>query len=325
MRIFFYCMRTFDELPIAERISKETGIEMGWRAEYPNMNNAQLAAGYDVVSITPTPCGEELLLRFKELGVRCIACHSIGFDHVDLHAAQRLGIRVCNVTYPPNGVANYAIMLMMMCLRRMPYIQKCAELQDYTLRGKIGLDISNCTVGVIGTGNIGSAVIRHLSGFGCRLLAYDLYPRADLPAEYVSLEELYAQSDIITLHAPATEDNYHMICADTIRQMKRGVCIINTARGKLIDTDALIDGLRSGQVGSCALDVMEVESGLYYANRQYDVIDNPGMALLRSFPNVILSPHTAFYTEENVTHMVAGNFHSAVCLRDGTEDPHRIV
>ena len=325
MKIFFYFMRTFDELPMAEEISREFGIPFGYCEDYPSLENAELAAGYDVVSAPPCSMPAELLRRFAELGVRCVAAHSIGYDHIDLNAARALGLRVTNVTYPPDGVANYAIMLMLMCLRRMPHIMKRSELQDYSLRGKIGKDISHCTVGVIGTGNIGGTVVRHLSGFGCRVLACDLVRRPELPAEYTELDTLLAQSDIITLHAPATTENEHLIDAKAIARMKDGVCIVNTARGKLIDTDALIEGLRTGKVGSCGLDVLEHESGLYYANRQYDVIDNPRMAILRSFPNVLLSPHTAFYTEEDVYHMVEGNFLSARHLAEGTADPHQIV
>ena len=325
MKIFFYYMRPFDELAMAEQISRELDIPFGWAAEYPTLENAELAAGYDIVSAPPCDMNGKLVERFHELGVRCIACHSIGFDHVDLETARRLGMRVTNVTYPPEGVADYAIMLMLMCLRRMPYILKCTEVQDYALKGKIGRELSGCTVGVIGTGNIGATVIRHLSGFGCRVLAYDIRPRDDLPAAYVSLKELLAQADVITLHAPVNDANAHMIGREAIAGMKRGAVIVNTARGRLIDTEALIEGLVSGQIGAAALDVLEQEGGLYYKDRRYDVIADRQMAMLRAMPNVIVSPHTAFYTETDVYHMVLGNFQTAVCLRDGTEDPHVIL
>lgn len=326
MKIFFYALREFDELPHAERYSRELGVDFDYTTAYPSMENAHLAAGYDAVSCTPCDMGAALVEKFHSLGVKYLTTRSIGFDHVDLKTAKELGMRVSNVSYMPNGVANYAIMMMMMCLRRMPYIMKSAEVQDYSLRNKLGVDICNCTIGVIGTGRIGATVIRHLSGFGCRMLAYDLYPNETVKqyAEYVDLDTLFAQSDVITLHAPATEANHHLICEDTIAKMKDGVCIVNTARGKLIDTDALIDGLRTGKVGSAALDVMEHEDGLYYSNRMYDVIDNPRMAILRAFPNVILSPHTAFYTDEDVSSMVGGNFRSLYNFENGLPDPHEI-
>lgn len=326
MKIFLYALREFDELAHAKKFSEELGVDFAYSTEYPSLENAHLAAGCDAVSCTPCDMGAAMVEKFHSLGVKYITTRSIGFDHVDLKRAKELGMRVSNVSYTPNGVANYAIMMMMMCLRRMPYIMKSADVQDYSLRNKLGVDICTCTVGVIGTGRIGATVLKHLSGFGCRLLAYDLYPNEAVKqyAEYVDLDTLFRECDVISLHAPATDANYHLICRDTIAQMKDGACIVNTARGKLIDTDALIEGLQSGKVGSAALDVMEHENGLYYYNRMYDVIDNPRMAVLRSFPNVILSPHTAFYTDEDVASMVGGNFRSLYNFENGQPDPHEI-
>lgn len=326
MKIFLYALREFDELAHAKRLSRELGVDFDYTTEYPTMENARLAAGCDAVSCTPCDMGAAMLERFHALGVKYITTRSIGFDHVDLAKAKQLGMRVSNVSYTPNGVANYAIMLMMMCLRRMPYIMKSADAQDYSLRNKLGVDISACTVGVIGTGRIGATVLRHLSTFGCELLAYDLFPSDAVReiARYVELDELLSRCDVISLHAPATDENYHLIGRDTIAKMKPGACIVNTARGKLIDTDALIEELQSGRIGSAALDVMEHENGLYYYNRMYDVIDNPRMAILRAFPNVILSPHTAFYTDEDVASMVGGNFHSLYNFENGIDDPHEI-
>ena len=231
------------------------------------------------------------------------------------------------VDYPPNGVANFAIMLMLMSLRKAGHILKRGEAQDYSLQGKIGRDISTCTVGVIGTGRIGRTVLQHLSGFGCRLLAYDLYPNDEVKkiAEYVPLETLLAESDVITLHTNATEENHHLIDTKAIESMKPGVTIINTARGKLIDSDALIAGLESGKIGAAGLDVLENENGLYYYNRMGDVIPNPELAALRSMPNVILTDHTAFYTHEDVESMVRGVLESAVAFEKGQPTRHDVT
>ena len=326
MKIFLYALREFDELPQAKRLSEQMGVEFGYSTAHPTLETAELARGYDAISCTPCPLGDELMEKFRDMGVKYFTTRSIGYDFVDLDKIRELGMRLSNVSYPPEGVANYAIMMMMMCLRRMPYILKSAAMQDFSLNNKIGKDISGCTVGVIGTGRIGATVIRHLSGFGCKILAYDLYPNEQVKqyAEYVSLDELYARCDVITLHAPATGANYHMINAESIAKMQDGVCIVNTARGQLIDTDALIAGLYSGKIGSAALDVMERENGLYYFDRKYDLIDNPQMAILRTFPNVIVSPHTAFYTEEVVGCMLSCNFRSVYNLSQGLEDPQEI-
>ncbi len=326
MKLFMYDLRLFDEMQYCEKYSKEMNIEFDHCPDYPSLENAHLAEGYDAVSMTPCTVDAKLVDKFHSYGVKYIVARSIGYDHIDLTKAKECNMRIANVSYPPDGVANYAIMLMMMCLRNMPHILKRSGVQDYTLQGKIGRDISNCSVGVIGTGKIGTTVIKHLSGFGCKMYALDNYKNDTVSqyAEYTDLDTLLAKSDIITLHANATDENHHLINAETIAKMKPGVILINTARGKLIDTDALIDALESKQVGMAALDVLEKEDGLYYANRMNDVIVNREMAILRSFPNVILSPHTAFYTDITVDYMVKGCFESVYAFENGLETPHEI-
>ncbi|MBO5503097.1 MAG: lactate dehydrogenase [Lachnospiraceae bacterium] len=325
--VFFYCMRPYDMLPIAERYAAEHNIRIGWTTGYPATDGVDLATGYDAVCVTPSDMGAEMLQAFADRGVKYISCNSIGYDHVDLEMAKELGMRVSNVAYPPSGVANYAIMLMMMCQRRIMQIMGRAGVQDFSLEGKIGKDLSFSTVGVIGTGKIGGTVIRHLSGFGCRILCYDPYRNEEAAqyAEYTDLDTLFAESDIITLHTNATEENHHLLDAAAFAKMKKGVVIINTARGKLIDTDALIDAVESGKVGAAALDVLEVEDGLYYANLEGKAIANRGMAVLRSFPNVIMSPHTAFYTEEAVRYMTEGCLAGPLAFAEGRDAEHTVL
>lgn len=323
MKIFAYALRPFDEKDYFDRFAKEFDCEYGYTTEYPSLENAELARGYDAVSATPCNMNAEILDRFYEMGVRYINARSIGFDHIDMAHAKELGMGVSHVAYAPETVTDYAIMLMMMCCRKICPILDRARVQDYSLKGKMGKDLCDCTVGVIGTGQIGKTVIKHLSGFGCKILAYDLYPNDECAkiAEYVSLDRLYAESDVITLHAPATDENYHMLNQKTFAQMKDGVIIINTARGALIDTEALICAIESGKIGHAALDVMEQEAGLYYARRIGDVIENRHMAILRSFPNVILSPHTAFYTEKVVQSMVYNSIKTVHDMMNGIENP----
>lgn len=322
MKLFVYAMREFDELGFFADICKEYGVEFDYSPRYCTIETADLAAGCDAVSVTTTTIDRPLVERFKELGVKVIATRSIGIDHIDLVACRDLGIRVSHAAYDPESVADYAIMLAMMCLRRMPQTLDRARVQDYTLKGKIGRDISGCTVGIVGTGRIGGTVAKHLQGFGCKLLAYDPYrnPEVERIATYMDLDELLAQSDVVTLHAPATKDNHHMIDAHALGLMKDDAVLVNTGRGALVDTDALIDTLEAGRLTGVALDVLEHEDGLYYMNRVGDVIANRRLAVLRSFPNVILTPHAAFYTDVDVYQMAETVVRGTVALLTGKED-----
>ena len=290
------------------------------------MDNLELAKGYDVVNVITTVFDQPMLKKLHDMGVKCIATRTIGYDHIDVDYAKSLGMGVIHISYSPNSVADYAIMMMLMGLRRMPHIMERANIQDYTLKGKIGRELPDCTVGIIGTGRIGRTVIRHLSGFGCKMLAYDFYENEEVKqyAEYTDLDTLLKNSDVITLHAPATDDNYHMIDASAIEKMKQDVVIINCARGALIDTDALIDGIESGKVGFAGLDVVEHESGLYYFNRMGEPLHNPKLAILRSYSNVLVSPHTAFYTEEAVANMAENSIIGAMKYMNGEDTPYLV-
>lgn len=290
------------------------------------MDNLELAKGYDVVNVITTVFDQTMLKKLHDMGVKCVATRTIGYDHIDVDYAKSLGMGVIHISYSPNSVADYAIMMMLMGLRRMPHIMERANIQDYTLKGKIGRELPDCTVGIIGTGRIGRTVIRHLSGFGCKMLAYDLYENEEVKqyAEYTDLDTLLKNSDVITLHAPATDDNYHMIDASAIEKMKQDVVIINCARGALIDTDALIDGIESGKVGFAGLDVVEHERGLYYFNRMGEPLHNPKLAILRSYSNVLVSPHTAFYTEEAVANMAENSIIGAMKYMNGEDTPYLV-
>ena len=326
MRMFVFSMRTFDELPCFEKYCPQYGIEYDYTTETPCMDNLDLAKGYDVVNVITTVFDQPMLKKLHDMDVKCIATRTIGYDHIDVDYAKSLGMGVIHISYSPNSVADYAIMMMLMGLRRMPHIMERANIQDYTLKGKIGRELPDCTVGVIGTGRIGRTVIRHLSGFGCKMLAYDLYENEEVKqyAEYTDLDTLLKNSDVITLHAPATDDNYHMIDASAIEKMKQDVVIINCARGALIDTDALIDGIESGKVGFAGLDVVEHESGLYYFNRMGEPLHNPKLAILRSYSNVLVSPHTAFYTEEAVANMAENSIIGAMKYMNGEDTPYLV-
>ena len=323
MKIFIYNLRDFDEKFFFDKLADEYGYEYTGYAGYQSVENIPMVKGHEAVSILASECTDEMLEAFAANGVKYLLTRSIGTDHINLKKCKELGIRVGRSQYSPDSVANYAIMLMLMVCRRFAHIEKRVEVQDFSFKGKMGRELSECTIGVIGTGRIGKTVVKHLSGFGCKILAYDIYPSDEVRkyAEYVSLEDLIANSDIITLHAPATADNYHLIDADAIARMKDGVMIINAARGTLVDTNALIDGIESGKVGGAALDVLEDEAGLYFLNRSGEVLSNRQMAILKSFPNVIISPHTAFYTDSAVSQMCRCVFESVRAFEAGEENP----
>ena len=327
MKIAFYQMRPFDEQAYIEQFSREFGIDYVTIPGAPCPENLDKAAGCDAVSQNPCEILPEYVEAWARMGVKCLLCRSSGYDHIPLETAKKLGMRVAHSHYPPEGVANYAIMLMLMCTRKMNQTMLRAAAQDYTLPGKMGKDLSNCTVGVIGTGKIGRTVIAHLQGFGCKILAYDLYQSDEVAqmAEYVPLDELYARSDVITLHTNATEENHHLLNAEAFAKMKPGVTIVNTARGKLIDSDALLKALESGQVGAASLDVLETENGLYYYDRMGDVIPNTELAALRAMPNVLLTDHTAFYTYEAVKSMVLSVLESASAFAEGLPTRHDVT
>ena len=313
MRLFAYALREYDELGYMKEAASQLGFEFDWTSEYPTLDNVSLAAGHDALCIITNPMPAELLDAFWAQGVRYLSTRTIGYEHIDVAHARELGMRVANAPYPPEGVANYAIMLLLMAQREVKLLARHSIAQDFGLHGKLGKDISTSTVGVIGTGRIGSTVVRHLSGFGCSILAYDPYPNKEVEkyATYVDLDTLLAQADAITLHAPGLAENYHMLDSAAFAKMKDGVVLVNAARGMLVDTEALVAAVESGKVGAAALDTIENEADLYYRDLSRDVLPNRDRSVLMAFPNVIVSPHMAFYTAEDVRAMI---FNSASAL-----------
>lgn len=327
MKLFVYNYRKFDEDVYFQRFAEEYGVELGICHEDPTMENAHLAEGYPYISIITTKMDEQLLKRFHELGVKMVSTRTIGYDHIDLEAAEKLGIRVSNVSYSPECVADYTLMLMLMAVRKMKRILQREEINDFSLPGIQGQELHNFTVGVIGTGRIGRAVIRDLSGFGCKIYAHDVYENEEVKqyAEYASLDDIYEKCNLITLHMPLLDTNFHLVNEETIAKMRDGVILVNTARGGLIDTKALLNGLESGKIGAAALDVIEDEFGMYYYDRKSDVLNKRDLYTLRGFPNVIVTPHMAFYTDQAVSDMVRHSIESCCLHEAGKEDPWRIL
>jgi D-lactate dehydrogenase len=326
MKILAYSHRP-DETEYFKEFSKKYKVEVVLCEEEPTMENADLAKGFDCISIITTIISDKLVEKFHQVGVKFISTRTIGYDHIDIKKAKELGVHVGNVTYSPNSVANYTVMMILMATRKMKSIMERSNVQDYSLKGVQGKELQNLTVGVIGTGRIGQTVIKHLSGFQCEVLAYDLYENEKIKkyAKYVALEKLLKNSDIITMHVPATEDNYHLIDKSSIATMKEGVFIINTARGSLINTSDLITGIEQKKIGGAALDVIENESNIYYKDLKCEILDNRELAILKSYPNVIVTPHTAFYTDQAVSDMVEHSILSCILFVDGKENPWQVA
>jgi D-lactate dehydrogenase len=246
--------------------------------------------------------GEATLRRLAAVGVRHVALRSAGFNHVDLHAAGELGVSVVRVpAYSPNAVAEHTIALILAVNRHIARAHYRVRDHNFSLEGLVGFDLKGKTAGVIGTGNIGALVARLLWHFRCRVLAFD--PVVDetlveLGVTYVELDEIWPQCDVISLNAPLLESTYHLVNADTIARCKRGFLLVNTGRGPLIDTAAVVDGLKSGHIGSLALDVYEEEGALFFQDRSGDILDDDVFARLLTFPNVLVTAHQAFLTNE---------------------------
>jgi D-lactate dehydrogenase len=262
-----------------------------------------LAEGCEAVcAFVNDDLGEQVLTSLLQLGVRDIALRSAGFNHVDLAAVERLGLSVVRVpAYSPNAVAEHTIALILAVNRHIPRAHDRVRDRNFSLEGLVGFDLKGKTVGVIGTGKIGALVARLLWHFRCNVLAADPVvdqSLVDLGVRYVPLDELWPQCDIISLNAPLIDSTYHLVNPMTIASCKRGVMIVNTGRGPLIDTAAVVDGLKSGQIGSLALDVYEEEGALFFEDRSGDILDDDVFARLLTFPNVVITAHQAFLTTE---------------------------
>lgn len=324
MRLFVYGCRPYDEEAIFQSLAEQYQITLGTTAEQPSVDNAALAQGYDAVSVVAVPVTADILTALHQNGVSLVSTRTIGYDHIDLNTAKALGITVCNAGYDPDAVADYTVMLMLMALRNEKRILQRANLHDFSMPGLMGRQMRSCTVGIIGAGKIGARVMESIRGFGCKALYWNRSKKSGLPGTQVPLDVLCRESDIISLHIPLTAESHHLISREVLASMKPGAILVNTARGGLIDTEAMIDALESGHLGGAALDVVEGEAGIYHFNKMSDQIQNRYLSILKDMPNVIVTPHMAFYTREAVAQMAQCSIDACRCLESGTENPWRI-
>lgn len=290
-------------------MNENFGFEIRYYKGHLNKNNVALTKGVDVVCIFVNDTADaEVIEMMSQNGVKLIALRCAGFNNVDLKAAETFKLPVVRVpAYSPYAVAEYTVALMLSMNRRIPRAVWRTRDGNFSLNGLMGFDMHGKSVGVIGTGKIAKILIQILRGFGMKIYAYDLYPDYEFAkaneVTYTSLDNLYKESDIISLHCPLTEATQYMINDDSISKMKEGVMIVNTGRGKLIQTEALIDGLKSKKVGSACLDVYEEEGDYFFQDKSTNIINDDVLARLLSFNNVIVTSHQAFFTKEAVNNI----------------------
>lgn len=301
MRILFYDAKKYDVDSFDKELVKFSNIEVEYLDTDLSKSTVALAKGYDAVcAFVSSDCGAKVLEKLNEFGIKLLLLRCAGFNNVDIEAADKYGITVLRVPgYSPEAVAEFAITIALAVNRHLHKSYIKVRENNFALTGLTGINFFGKTAGIIGTGKIGAAMCRICQGLGMKVIAYDAYVNPNLDfVEYKSFDEVLAESDLISLHCPLTEDNYHMISKDTIAKMKDNVILVNTSRGALVDTNDLIQGIRAKKFFGVALDVYEEETNNVFEDRADDILDNSVVARLLSFPNVIVTSHQGFLTEE---------------------------
>ncbi len=321
MKISVFSTKTYDR-EFLDAANRDGRHELAYFEARLNEKTAPLAAGFPVLAaFVNDNLNAEVLGILAEQGTRLIALRSAGFNHVDLASAEKLGLRVVRVpAYSPYAVAEHTIGLMLTLNRKIHRSFNRVREGNFSLDGLLGFDLHGKTAGVIGTGTIGAIVARILVSFGCRVLAQDLRPNPEcerLGVSYVPVEELLAESDIVTLHCPLTPETRHLICTRTVGEMKSGVMLINTSRGGLVATEAVVAGLKSGKIGYLGLDVYEEEGDLFFEDLSQEVIQDDIFMRLLTFPNVLITGHQAFFTREAVRNIAETTIANITAFEEG--------
>jgi D-lactate dehydrogenase len=305
----------------------ERGVELGFFEPRLDRTTAPLADGFDAAcAFVHDSVDRAVVDQLADAGVRLVALRCAGYNNVDVHHAAERGLAVARVpAYSPHAVAEHTVGLMLTLNRKFHRAYARVREGNFALEGLLGFDMRGKTAGVIGTGRIGAAVCRILGGFDCRVLAADPYPDESLGVTYVPREQLLAESDIVTLHCPLTPDTYHLIDHQAIESMKRGVMVINTSRGGLLDARAAIAGLKAGTIGSLGLDVYEEEADLFYENLSDRVIQDDVLARLLTFPNVVITSHQAFFTREALSEIARVTLQNIADFAAGGVTPENAV
>lgn len=306
MKIIAFGVRP-DELKAFEYFSKLFKVELQLEKDMLSKENIDIVKGFDGISVVgKCKLCKETLDMIKNLNIKYITSRTVGYDNVDVKYAKEIGLRFTNASYSPSSVGEFTVMSILNLLRKLPLAKEKMASNDFTLRGIQGRELKSQTVGVIGTGKIGQNVMESLSGFKCKMIAYDPYPNDKVKeiAEYVSFDELISEADVITLHLPLTKDNHHMFNKNVFQKLKDNAIIINNARGALINTQDLIEALNENIIGGAALDVIEREHEFYRADFSDKEMNYKELVELRSMPNVQLTAHHAFFTEQAISDMI---------------------
>ena len=324
MKVAFFDTKQYD-MPSFEKLGKENNIKFKFYETKLNEDTVALAKGCDAVCVFVNDTVNAAVIdRLCELGVKVLALRCAGYNNVDIKYAKDK-IKVVSVpAYSPYAVAEHAMALLLTSIRRVHKAFIRTRDHNFSLNGLTGFDLHGKTVGVVGTGKIGRIFINICRGFGMNVIAYDKFPAKDSDIDYVELDELFSRSDIISFHCPLTEETYHMIDSKSIDKLKKGVVIVNTSRGALIDAEALLEGIKARKIGAACLDVYEEEADVFFQDFSGHIIADDTLARLISMPNVIVTSHQAFLTEEAL-HNIAETTVSNIldCLK-GEECPNEL-
>lgn len=329
MKILFYDTKSYDRDSFNETMKDFPGIVIEYTKSDLDPRTAALAEGFDAVcAFVSSDVGTRTLEILHEKKVRLVLMRCAGFNNVDLDTAKKYNIRVMRVPgYSPEAVAEHAMALALASNRRLHKAYNKVRENDFSLAGLMGFNFYQKTAGIIGTGKIGAAMCRICRGFGMKVIAYDVYENPSLKdfVEYVSLDRVFSDSDVISLHCPLTDDSYHMINIDTIKKMKDGVVLVNTSRGALVKTDDLIEGIRMHKFAGVGLDVYEEETNNVFEDRSDEILEHSTTARLLSFPNVMITSHQGFFTREALWAIAGTTLQNAVDFEAGKESPNDVL
>ena len=329
MKILFYDTKSYDRDSFNDALGEFPDVEIEYTKSDLDPRTAALADGFDAVcAFVSSDVGARTLEILHEKGIGLVLMRCAGYNNVDLKAAKEYDICVmCVPGYSPEAVAEHAMALVLACNRRLYKAYNKVRENDFSLSGLMGFTLHGKTAGIIGTGKIGAAMCRICKGFGMKVLAYDVYQNESLKdfVEYVSLEKVLSDSDVISLHCPLTDSTYHMINIDTIRQMRDGVILVNTSRGALVKTDDLVEGIRMLKFAGVGLDVYEEETNNVFEDRSDEILEHSTTARLLSFPNVMITSHQGFFTREALNAIATTTLQNVKDFEEGNASGNEVI